>query len=208
MKKVLGSLALFGILATGGMVYAQQEIDACLNFNKAGDYKRAIEAGQSAIKKYPKDLMAYRCSGEAYLKLYIHHYLNSDIVNGQKFLKLAYKSMKKATSLTNNKEDLMYINKEIGEILNYMGDFDKAVSYYKKSLNFAKDVGNTDMQAYLLEQIADYYEDSKDPSDWVEVLRYYKEFLNYEKNEEAKAEAYNHMGRLVNNFVSGLKILY
>jgi tetratricopeptide (TPR) repeat protein len=195
MKKVLGSLALFSILATGGMVYAQQEIDACLNFNKAGDYKKAIEAGQSAIKKYPKDSMAYRCLGEAYLKLYIYHYFNKgDIVNGQKFLKLAYKSMEKATSLTNNKEDLMYINKEIGEILDYMGYFDKAVSYYKKSLNLAKGLGNTDMQAYLLKQIAEYYGDTQDPSDWDTALRYYKEFLNYEKDEKAKAEAYNNMG--------------
>jgi tetratricopeptide (TPR) repeat protein len=75
-----------------------------------------------------------------------------------------------------------------------MGYFDKAVSYYKKSLNLAKDLGNTDMQAYLLKQIAEYYGGTQDPSDWVEALRYYKEFLNHEKDEKAKAEAYNEMG--------------
>jgi TolA-binding protein len=69
MKKVLGSLALFDILTTVRMVYAQQEIDACFNFNKAGDYKRAIEAGKLAVKKYPKNSDAYYCLGEAYLNI-------------------------------------------------------------------------------------------------------------------------------------------
>jgi hypothetical protein len=50
MKKVLGSLAWFGILATGGMVYAD-EYEDCMNYWNWGDYKEAIKAGKLAIKK-------------------------------------------------------------------------------------------------------------------------------------------------------------
>jgi hypothetical protein len=51
MKKVLSIFfLLLSLLAFKNIAYAQQEIDACWTFNKAGDYKRAIEVGNLAVK--------------------------------------------------------------------------------------------------------------------------------------------------------------
>jgi TolA-binding protein len=41
-------------------------VDACYNFYKAGDYKRAIEAGKVAVEKYPNNLNAHYCLGISY----------------------------------------------------------------------------------------------------------------------------------------------
>ena len=58
----------------------------------------------------------------------------------------AYENLKKAESLTNNKEDLMYIYDQIGVILYKMGYLDDALLYYSRSLSLAKDLGNTNIQ--------------------------------------------------------------
>jgi len=124
MKRALSIFfLLLSLLAFKNIAYAQQEIDACFNFNNAGDYKRAIEAGKSAVKEYPYNSEAYRCLGEAYYNV------------GE--LKLAYENMKKAESLTNNKKDLMYIYNQIGMILKGMGYLDDALLYYSRSLSLA-----------------------------------------------------------------------
>ncbi len=68
MKKALSILfLLFGLLAFKNIAYAETPIDACVNFIKAGDYKRAIEAGKLAVKKYPYNLSAYSCLGNGLL---------------------------------------------------------------------------------------------------------------------------------------------
>jgi hypothetical protein len=60
MKKALSTLSIFflllSLLAFKNTAYAETPIDACFNFNKTGDYKRAIKAGKLAVKKYPKDV--------------------------------------------------------------------------------------------------------------------------------------------------------
>jgi tetratricopeptide (TPR) repeat protein len=181
MKKVLGSLVLFGILATGGMAYAQQEIYACFNFNKIGDYKRAIETGKLAVKKYPKNSDTYYCLGYAYHNI------------GE--LKLAYENMKKAESLTNKKEDLMYIYNEIGMILYSMGYLDNALLYCSRSLSLAKDLGDTDMQGAILNNIALIY---KDKGELDKALSYYEESLNLRTNtnEKEKSSTYNNIATI------------
>jgi hypothetical protein len=60
---------MFSFLSFKNIAYAQQEINACLTFIQAGDYKRAIEAGKLAVKKYPKNSKAYGCLGFAYYAL-------------------------------------------------------------------------------------------------------------------------------------------
>jgi tetratricopeptide (TPR) repeat protein len=120
MKKTLNIFfLLLGLLAFKNIAYAETPIDACWNFNKAGDYKRAIEAGKLAVKKYPKNSQAYYCLGEAYYNV------------GE--FKLAYENMKKAEKLVNNKKDLMYIYNKIGQILYNMGYLDDAIQYYTLS---------------------------------------------------------------------------
>jgi tetratricopeptide (TPR) repeat protein len=95
MRKALSIFfLLLSLLAFKNIAYAETP-DACWNFNDAGDYKRAIEAGKLAVKKYTYNSEAYFCLGVAYYNV------------GE--LKSVYKNLKKAESLTNKKEDLMYI---------------------------------------------------------------------------------------------------
>jgi tetratricopeptide (TPR) repeat protein len=151
-------------------------IDACWNFFNAGDYKKAIEAGKLATEKYSKNSDAYRCLGYTYYNA------------GE--LKLAYENMKKAESLTNNKEILMYIYNKIGQILDSMGYLDDALLYYSRSLSLAKDLGNTVMQAATLNNIALIYSNKGELD---KALSYYEESLSLTTNEKNKAPIYNNI---------------
>ena len=79
-----------------------KEADDCYNFLIAGDYKRAIEAGKRAIEKDPNNLLAHLCLGKSY------HVIGEFM--------LALEHLKKAESLTSDKEYLMHIYNEIGMI--------------------------------------------------------------------------------------------
>jgi tetratricopeptide (TPR) repeat protein len=179
MKKVLSIfLLLLSFLPFKNIAYAQREIDACLTFIKAGDYKRAIEAGKLAVKKYPKNPKAYGCLGFAYYEV------------GE--FNLALENLKKAESLTSDKKDLMYIYNLIGLILHSMGNLDDALLYYSRSLSLAKDFGNIDYQATLLNNIAGIYE-GKGELD--KALIYYEESLSL-KTEKEKAPTYNNIAMI------------
>ena len=180
MKKALSILVLsLNLLVFENMAFAKTPIDACWNFNDAGDYKRAIEAGKLAVKKYPKKSDAYYCLGRAYLNI------------GE--FKLAYENMKKAASLTNNKKDLMYIYNEIGWILEKMGYLDDELLYYSRSLSLAKDLGDIRMLGALLNNIAGIYADKKELD---KALSYYEESLNLTTNEKEKAIVYNNIANV------------
>jgi len=158
------------------IAYAKREVDACLTFIDVGDYKRAIEVGKIAVKKYPMDSLAYSCLGSAYYKV------------GE--FKLALENMKKAESLTSNKKHLMDIYNTMGLILDSMGSLDDALLYYSRSLSLAKDLVDTKMQAVLLNNIAGIY-GKKGELD--KALIYYEESLSLTTNEKDKAPTYNNM---------------
>jgi tetratricopeptide (TPR) repeat protein len=180
MKKALSIFfLLLSLLAFKNIAYAETPLDACINFIKAGDYKRAIEAGKLAVKKYPKNPKAYFCLGVAYYNV------------GE--LKLAYENMKKVESLTNRREDLMYIYNQIGIILYSMGNSNDALLYYSRSLSLAKDLGNTAAQATLLNNIAGIY---KNKGELDKALSYYEESLSLETNEKDKATTYNNIATI------------
>jgi tetratricopeptide (TPR) repeat protein len=177
MKKALSIFfLLLSFLAFENIAYAQSEIDACWNFNNSEDYERAIEAGKLAVKKYSYNSEAYRCLGEAYYNA------------GE--LKSAYENIKKAESLTSNKEDLMYIYNKIGLILKEMGYLDDALLYFSRSLSLAKDLGDTNMQGSVLNNIATIY-NRKEELD--KALSYYEESLSLRTNEKDKASTYNNI---------------
>jgi tetratricopeptide (TPR) repeat protein len=161
---------------------SQSEINTCFNFINTGDYKKAIEVGKLAVQKYPENSVAYYCLGEAYHKI------------GE--LNLAYENMKKAESLTNNKEDLMHIYNKIGQILESMGNLDDAALYFMKSLISAKELNNIDMQASILNNIANVYS-SKGELD--KALSYYEESLSLRTNEKEKAVNYNNIALIYYN---------
>jgi Tfp pilus assembly protein PilF len=70
-----------------------------------------------------------------------------------------------------------------------MGYLDDALLYYSRSLSLAKDLGNTDDQATLLNNIAGIY-DKKGELD--KALSYYEESLSL-KTEKEKAPIYNNI---------------
>ncbi|HBT98459.1 MAG TPA: tetratricopeptide repeat protein [Sulfurihydrogenibium sp.] len=154
-------------------------IDACIAFLNAGDYEKAIEVGKLAVEKYPDNLVAYLCLGEAYYRT----------------LKLdaAYEIFKKAESLTNKKENLMQIYSRIGQILENMNNLDDALTYYNKSLSLAKELGDTDIQAIALKGIASIYHQKGELD---KALGHCQEYLSLEKNEKGKPIVYNNIGSI------------
>ena len=174
MRKALSIFILsLGFLAFENLAFAETPLDACWNFNKAGDYKRAIEAGKLAVKKYPKNSDAYYCLGEAYFN------------TGE--LKLAYENMKKAESLASNKEDLMHIYNKIGLILDKMGNLDDALLYQNKSLSLAKELNDTKGQAIALKGIANICLSKRDLD---KAVNYYNQSLDLQTDEKEKANIY------------------
>ena len=178
MRKLLtfALLAFLSLLAFKNLTFAQQEVIACFNLYQAGDYRRAIEAGRVAVQKYPNSLYAHYCLGGSYYAI------------GE--FRLALEHMKKAESLTSDKEELMYIYNQVGLIYGRMGYLDDALLYYSRSLSLARDLGNKSAQASVLNNIAMIYH-NKGKLD--KALGFYEESLRLEADEKEKATTYNNI---------------
>ncbi|MFZ8785103.1 tetratricopeptide repeat protein [Thermocrinis sp.] len=177
MKKAFSLLFIFlSLLAFKNFAFAQQEVIACFNLYQAGDYRRAIEAGRVAVQKYPNSLNAHYCLGISYRMV------------GE--FRLALEHMKKAESLTSNKQDLMRIYNQIGLIYERMGYLDDALLYYSRSLSLARNLGNKSMQASVLDNIAGVYY-KKGELD--KALGFYEESLRLTTDEKEKATTYNNI---------------
>jgi tetratricopeptide (TPR) repeat protein len=177
MKKAFSLLfIILSLLAFKNFAFAQPEVDACYNFREAGDYRRAIEAGKIAVKKYPNNLHAHGCLAMSYYEI------------GE--LKLALEHMKKAESLASSKISLMHVYNWLGLIYGGMGYLDDALLYFNRSLSLARSLGDRRVQAAVLNNIAGiYYE--KGESD--KALGYYEESLRLQTDEKEKATIYNNM---------------
>ena len=66
MRKAFGFLLIIILSLFKNFVCTQPEVDACYNFYKAGDYRRAIEAGKVAVENEPNNLYAHYCLGISY----------------------------------------------------------------------------------------------------------------------------------------------
>jgi tetratricopeptide (TPR) repeat protein len=180
MRRALSLLfIILSLLVFKNLAFAQPEVDACYNFYDARDYKRAIEAGKRAVQKYPKNSDAHFCLGKSYYKV------------GE--FKLALEHLKRAESLTSNKEDLMYIYNEIGLIYDTMGYLDDALLYHSRSLSLARDIGDKSMQASVLNNIGAvyYYKGELD-----KALSYFEESLRLKTDEKEKAPTYNNIANI------------
>jgi len=177
MKKAFSLLfIILSLLAFKNFAFAQQEVDACFNFIKSGDYKRAIEAGRVAVQKYPNNPYAHFCLGRSHYEI------------GE--FKLALEHMKRAESLTSDKEDLMYIYNWLGMIYDGMGYLDDALLYYSRSLRLAIDLENESMQASVLNNIAGIYHDKGELD---KAIGYYEESLRLKTDEKEKTITYNNI---------------
>jgi tetratricopeptide (TPR) repeat protein len=173
---------ILSLLAFKNFAFAQPEVDACFNFLNARDYKRAIEAGKRAVKKYPNNPVAHYCLGISYRMV------------GE--FKLALENTKRAERLTSGKEDLMHIYNQIGVIYHRMGYLDDALLYYSRSLSLAKDLGDKSMQAGALNNIAMiyYYKGELD-----KALSYFEESLRLKTDEKEKAPTFNNIALIYYN---------
>ncbi len=169
-------LAMVFVLFLTGISYAQKEIDDCFTYLKARDYQRAIEAGQRAVELYPKNVDAYLCLGVVYSKI------------GK--IDLAIDNLKKSESYITKDDELMGIYNVLGRNYSKKGDLDNALFYYSKSLNLAKKLGNREMEASVLNNIAMVFHDKGDLD---KALEYYEESLRLETNEKDKAPTYNNI---------------
>jgi tetratricopeptide (TPR) repeat protein len=170
---------ILSLLAFKNFAFAKPEVDACFSFHNAGDYRRAIEAGRRAVEKYPNNPVAYLCLGTSYYKV--------------REFKLALEHMKRAESLSSNKEELMFIYTLIGNIYHGMGYLDDALLYFSRSLRLARDLGAKSMQATVLNNIAMIY-DYKGELD--KALSYYEESLRLETDEKERATTYNNIANI------------
>jgi tetratricopeptide (TPR) repeat protein len=172
-------LIILSLLTFKNFAFAQPEVDACKNFFKAGDYRRAIEAGKVAVEKYPNSSDAHLCLGLSY--------------NSMGEFKLAIEHAKKAASLTSDKKSLIGIYAWIGVMYKGIGDLDNALLYYSKSLSIAKDLGDRKNQAYYSWDIARIY---KDKGEFDKALGYYEEFLRLETNDGVKIVIYENIASI------------
>jgi tetratricopeptide (TPR) repeat protein len=178
MKKTLKTVALFGLLACSSMSYAQQEIDACWKFQNE-DFRKAVEYGKLAVKKYPNNSNAYHCLGIAYMK-------NSESQS-------AYNNLKKAESLATDKKELIKIDEDIGELLSlFMKRDNDAITYYNKALSLAKELGDTDAQVDILLNMAmAYLSDSFGKKGIDKSIACSEEAISLIKDEPSKIYAYD-----------------
>ena len=177
MKRAFSLLfIILSLFAFKNFAFAQQEVIACFNLYQGGDYRRAIEAGKRAVQKYPNSPYAHACLGGSYYAI------------GE--FRLALEHMKKAESLTSDKEELMYIYNQIGLIYRRMGYLDDALFYFSRSLSLARDLGSKSMQASALNNIAGIY---KDKGELDKALGFYEESLRLETDEKEKATTYNNI---------------
>ncbi|ADC90062.1 TPR repeat-containing protein [Thermocrinis albus DSM 14484] len=175
MRKI-AFLYLAFILFLTSLAHALNPIDECANYLNAKDYVRAIQAGQEAVKLYPRSVDAYFCLGIAYYK------------TGQ--LNLALENFKKAEAYAVRDDDLMYIYNWLGSVYDSKGDLDNALLYHSRSLDLAKKLGNRKLEATQLNNIALIF-DKKGELD--KALSYYEESLRLQTNELDKAPTYNNI---------------
>ncbi|MFZ8787696.1 tetratricopeptide repeat protein [Thermocrinis sp.] len=183
MRKAFSLLfIILSLLAFKNFACTQPEVDACENFYKAGDYGRAIEAGRAVVQKYPNNPDAHFCLGASYYAI------------GE--FRLALEHLKKAESLTSDKEDLMYIYNQIG--LNYwrMGYLDDAMLYFSRSLSLARSLEDRSGQAVVLNNIAGIY---RDKGELDKALGYYEESLRLQTDKKEKAITYNNIALIYVN---------
>lgn len=147
--------------------FAQTETDLCYTYLNASDYSRAVEVGKRATARFPGSFDAHFCLGQAYLSSgdlnsalretrtaerlatnnehlqYVFNRLGI-IYNRMGDLDSALLAYDRALSLSRQRGDR---EGEAGGLNNLAGIFhsrgnhDKALSYYKDSLNLRKDEG-------------------------------------------------------------------
>jgi tetratricopeptide (TPR) repeat protein len=115
-------------------------IEKCFENLEKKNIKKAIEYGKIAIREYPDDFESHLCLAIAYRE------------TGE--LDLAYKHLLTAEELVDNKEDLMLICDQIGQILSEVDQLDDVIFYYKRAYNLAKELNQLEENTHILNNLA------------------------------------------------------
>ncbi|PMP89114.1 MAG: hypothetical protein C0172_00955, partial [Caldisphaera sp.] len=174
MKKLLSSV--FVALTLAGSSYALTDIQACNNQFRAGNYQKAVQYGQQAVREYPSNPFAYFCLGVAYTR------------TGQ--IDKAIESFKKASKYTSDDHVLMYIYNWLGMEYDAKGDYSDALFYGSKSLKLAKRFGNIDIEEVDLNNIANIFHHE---GNYSKALEYYKKALELENGKSQTGAIYNNI---------------
>lgn len=177
MKRLASTL--FGSLLFVSATFGQSAIEECANYLTAGDYRRAILAGQRAVRMFPNSVEANFCLGASYLQV------------GE--LKLAVEYLKRAESLTSDKNHLSAIYNLLGQASYRMDDLDLALYYFSRQLVIDRELGNKEGEAGALGGIAVIHQKK---GDYDKALDYYQQALSLVKDDENKATIYNNMASI------------
>jgi len=196
MKKYFLALVLvFGLVS---VTYAN-EIEKCFNYLDSQNYQLAKQAGQNAVRIYPQVAGAHQCLGETYYYLgdfnlsikelktaekltnskaalgVIYSAIGSDYDNlGDLNNALLYNDrvLEIARDLNNQKDESAALS-NIGGIYKDQGNYDKALAYLNKSLQFTSDPSSI---AIIYNNIATVYWAKGDNNKAVE---YYKKAIEF-----------------------------
>lgn len=164
------------IFVYSSKVLASTEINKCLDYLEAKDYKRAIEFGKRAVELYSKSFESFFCLGKAYFE------------TGE--FQLALSNFKEAERLAITKNQLMLAYGMIGRAKQALGDLDDALSYFQKSLNLARELGDTKSESSLVGDIASIFYDK---GEFDKALEYFEISLKLAKDERDKGVIYNNI---------------
>jgi tetratricopeptide (TPR) repeat protein len=152
-------------------------IGKCFENLEKKNIKKAIEYGKIAIREYPNNFEPHLCLAIAYSE------------TGE--LDLAYQHLLTAEELVDNKEDLMLICNQIGQILSEADELDDAIFYYKRAYNLAKELNQLEENTHILNNLANAYIKKGEVEKAKECLEI---ALEIEKKEENLAHIYSSVG--------------
>jgi len=176
MKKYFLALVLvFGLVS---VTYAN-EIEKCINYFKSQNYQLALQAGQNAVRIYPRSAEAHFCLGKTYTSL--------------GYFKLSIKELKTAEKLTDNKVVLGAIYSTIGSNYDNLGDLNNALLYDDRALEIARDLNNQKNESVALNNIAEIYYKQ---GNYVKALEYYNKSLQLASDPSSIATTYNNIAMI------------
>jgi len=171
MKKVLGSLVLVGILATGSMAqyYKPKGIESDPDWVQGTCYSNikfldeSIECTKEKIEWYAKQGRMDGVYNETN-SLGDYYRLKGDYKNAIKYALQAAEGFRKL-GIKVGEADSYYL---LGDIYKNKGNKDKAIEYYTKASEFYKAAGNKGGEAESYEHIGFIYEDKRNKDKAIE----------------------------------------
>lgn len=176
-KLVLTIIIVF--MSSISISWAETDLDACRNFNSVKDYARAIESGKRAVKSEPRNPDTYYWLGMAY-------YSTGDF-------KQALRELKTAEQLATGKQSLMFIYNLLAAILDRTGDNEQALQQHDRALILSREVGDVDIEAAELNNIASIYQDQNNLD---KALEYYEKATKVWSSDAKKSATYGNIAMI------------